>query len=295
MPEPSDEKLIELLLAQRDEHVRRLHAVNRQLALVALVVAVALFIGAILGIDALAEVDLESSAARLIGLAKWAFGASAALIALAAIHHSGDRTAAAAHVEAAVSRLISGEAHDAVLADLGKAMAPLLPHPRGMQPGQYLATELNTRWLGLSLHEKTFFGMALLVAAALLVGVGMVGGYAPEGGDDSADADFAAALQRAHENARTPAGARYDEMFGETFRAKLSETLAPCTGGGLKREEMGTFDIVARVSNGGKLQKIWVDPSTKFSECVRAAVAAEEFPAPPTPRHWVNVHVSFSE
>jgi len=294
MSEPSDEKLIELLLAQRDGHVRRLHAFNRNLGMLVLAVSLAVFLGAILGIDALADVDLESTAAQLIRLAKWAFGASAALLALAAIHQTGDRGTAAGQLEGAVTRLMAGEPRDVVLADLGKAMAPLLPHPRSAQPGQVLAAELNSRWLALSLHEKTFFGLALLLVAALLVAVGMVGAYSPLDADD-AGSDFEAALQRAHENALTSAGAKYDKDFGRSFSEKLQANLKACSQGGLERDDLGTFDVVARVADSGRLQKILVEPSTKFSECVRAAVADTEFPVPPEPRHWVNVHVSFSE
>jgi len=291
MPVPSDDKLIELLLAARDEHVRRLHAVNRQVALLVLVVSVALFIGAVIGIDALAEVDPTLDAtARLLAIGKWAFIASAALIALALIHHTGDRGAAASHIEATVARLIAGEERALVLADLGKAMTPLLHHSRASRPGAYLATDLNRRWLGLSLYEKAFLGCVLLLIASLAIGLGMIAGYAPEPAED-ADANFDAALDRAKENVKTPNGAQYDQVFGKAFAERLQGTIARC--GGLGPDEMGAFDIVARVGHNGKIEKVLVDPSTKFAECVRRTIAGDEYPTPPEPRYWVNVHMSF--
>jgi hypothetical protein len=293
MPVPSDDKLIELLLAARDEHMRRLHAINRQVALLVLTLSVTLFIGAILGIDALAAVDVTlEAAARLLSIGTWAFAGSAALISLALIHHTGDRSAAATHIESAVARLISGDERELVLADLGKSMAPLLHHSRASRPGSYLATELNHRWLGLSLYEKTFVGCALLLVASLAIGLGVITGYAPEPAED-ADADFTAALHKAQENVKTAAGAQYDQAFGKSFGDRLQGTIARC--GGLRASDMGTFDIVARVGSGGKLQKVLVDPSTKFAECVRQTIADDEYPAPPQPSYWVNVHVSFRE
>ena len=119
MPVPSDDKLIELLIGVRDEHVRRLHAVHRQVGVLVLTVSVAVFIGAILGIDALADVDVTLEAAgRLLAIGKWAFAASAALIALATIQHTRDRRVAASQLGSAVARLVAGEDRNVTSIDL---------------------------------------------------------------------------------------------------------------------------------------------------------------------------------
>ncbi len=281
MPVPSDDKLIDLLIGVRDEHVRRLHAVHLQVGVLVLTVSVAVFIGAILGIDALADVDVTLEAAgRLLAIGKWAFAGSAALIALAAIQHTRDRRVAASHLGSAVARLIAGEERELVLADLRK--------------GPYLSTEANDRWLGLSLHEKIFAGCALLLVASLAIGLGIVAGYAPNSADEGADADFASALHEATQNVKTPEGAKYDQLFGESFANRFKESVAPCMRG-LGPSEIGTVEIVARVGDGGRLQKVLVEPSTKFAECVREAIANDEYPAPPEPRYWVNVHMSLRE
>jgi hypothetical protein len=83
-------------------------------------------------------------------------------------------------------------------------------------------------------------------------------------------------------------------VFGKSFAERLQTTVAPCMSG-VPAREVGTFEIVAQVGHGGRLQKVLVDPSTKVSECVRQAMAQDAYPAPPRSRHWVNVHMSFSE
>ena len=191
MAMPSDDKLIELLIAARDEHVRRLHAFNGRVAALAVVVSVTLFLGAILGIDALAAVDPASDSGWLLTTGAWAFAASAVLIALALVHHAGERSAAASHFEDAVARLTSGDERGAVLADLGSAMAPLLPSSSRARRGAYLATDLNGRRLGLTVRQKTFVGCALLLVASVAASLGVIAGYAPEPADDG-DGDVAA-------------------------------------------------------------------------------------------------------
>lgn len=188
---PGDDPLIALLIAARDEHVRRLHAINGQVAGLAVAMSVTLFLGAIHGIDALSALDLSSDAGWLLLTGACAFAASALFIALAAIQHARARSAAASHIEGAVARLTSGEERGLVLADLGNALAPLLHPAKRARAGSYLATELNGRWLGSTLYQKAFVGCALLLAASLATGLGLVAGYAPEPADDG-DGDVAA-------------------------------------------------------------------------------------------------------
>ena len=193
MPVPSDDKLIELLLDTRDEHVRRLHSISGHVALIALTVAVTLFAGAVIGIDALVDVDLAGEPGLLLGIGGCAFAASFLLLSLALVHHTRDRSAAASHIEDAVARLMSGGEREGVLADLGSSIARLL-HPRQRaRLAPYLATELNSRRLGLTLYQKTFLGFALLLLASLAIGLGIIEGYAPALGED-ADSDVAAGL-----------------------------------------------------------------------------------------------------
>jgi hypothetical protein len=275
----SDDKLIELLLAERNEHMHRLHAIHAHAAALAVVLAVALLLGAIIGIDALANVELSGDPGRLLGFAAYGFAGGVVLISLALRHHTTDRSAAASHLESAVARLVAGEPRELVLADLAK--------------GRYLASELNTRWLGLTLYQKAFIGCALLLFASLAAGAGMITGYSPEPTEDD-DSGFAAALHEARENVKTPAGAQYDRAFASTFSAKHQDTVTRC-GNEAGDEKPGTFDIVARVGDDGKLEQVLVDPNTKFAECVRASMTDDEYPAPPQPRYWVNLHLAVRE
>jgi hypothetical protein len=186
-----DDELIGILIAARDEHVRRLHSISGHVAGLVVAVSVTLFVGAIHGIDALSDLDLTSDAGWLLLTGACAFAASTLFISLALIHHTRARSAAASHIEGAVARLISGEERELVLADLGTALAPLLDSSKRARPGSYLATELNGRRLGLTVYQKAFLGCVLLLIASLATGLGIIAGYAPEAAED-AEADVAA-------------------------------------------------------------------------------------------------------
>jgi hypothetical protein len=182
--------LIELLVAARDEHLRRLHAMNTRIAFLAVALAVTVLLGAIHGIDALSDLDLGGDVSWLLLTGACTFCASAAAFALAAIHHTADRSAAASHLEVAIARLIAGDESALVLDDLGNALAPLLHPSKRAQPGRYLSTELDGRRLGLTIYQKLFLGCALLLVASLATSFGVIAGYVPEPAED-ADGDVA--------------------------------------------------------------------------------------------------------
>ncbi len=107
------------------------------------------------------------------------------------------------------------------------------------------------------------------------------------------DGGFTAALNAAHENQRTPEGARYDEEFGTSFAQKHRGSLESCTAG-LPRADLARFDLVARVARDGKLEVIRVEPATPVARCLEAKMTDDVYPPPPRAAYWVHVAVSIT-
>jgi len=105
------------------------------------------------------------------------------------------------------------------------------------------------------------------------------------------DADFAAALGEAEANVKTPEGKRYDETFGSSFAQKERPVLVKCTKG-LGESDLAGFDLVARVSDTGKLETVLVHPPTKVAECLRKGMATHGYPGPPRAHYWVHVQMT---
>jgi hypothetical protein len=110
----------------------------------------------------------------------------------------------------------------------------------------------------------------------------------------ASDTVFAAAMQEALENVKTPAGARYDEVFGKSFAEKHRKTMVRCTAG-RPAKDMGGFDILALVASDGKVEGLLVQPLTKVAACLLPAMASDEYPAPPGPHHWVHLRMAITD
>lgn len=115
----------------------------------------------------------------------------------------------------------------------------------------------------------------------------------PPGASAAPDEEFSAGLREALANVKTPAGAKYDGVFGKSFAEKHQKTMVRCTTG-LPAQDLASFEIVARVASDGKLERLLVEPRTKVAECLQKAMAGDAYPAPPQPHYWVHVSMRIS-
>ena len=182
-PEESTARWLALLSAQRAEHLARLYAFGRRLAVAALAVAALIVLAVVLGLDPLWDLSFADSelAADLALAATACFLAAAALSALAQHQQRRDRGAAVAALDRAIAALASGAEPPAVLAELSERMRALAPADAG---SPHLPSLLEGRWLGTRAHTKVGLACALLLLAALLGAFALVLAAPPVGDED---------------------------------------------------------------------------------------------------------------
>ena len=187
-PEESASRWIDLLAAQRAEHLARLHAFGRQLAGGTVFVAAALVLAVMLGLDPLWDLSFADSelAGELALAAAACFGAAGALFALALHQQRHDRGAAIAALDRAIAALAVGGEPSAVLKDLSERLRAVAP-ARGETGAPHLPSLLDGRWLGTRTHTKVGLACALLLLAALLVAFALVLAAPPVDGDEYDD------------------------------------------------------------------------------------------------------------
>jgi hypothetical protein len=188
---PQNSELVKVLVAQRDEHIKQLHATNGQCAILALSLSA--------GILAVATANTSDIAKAFGGMAEfWSgllcvgaslfcIGATTSLWALA--RHEDDRTKAARALEWAVAALIQGRDQQKILVALAKAMKPRL-NPRDLDlPSElttiypadgdpepaYLAAEVNPLGWVTTFYQKVFIGCVALVLGSVLLAAALVG------------------------------------------------------------------------------------------------------------------------
>ena len=172
------DKLVDLLVAQRDEHVNRVYSLNGQVSILILTLSATIFFGAVSGVDKLSRVQIAPYSLQfwfLYGGVACLF-LSIILISLALIQHGRDRGIAARHLESTIAELITGAPPAKTLEALAEKFYPLV-YPNKRTSSAYLSSELNSRWLGLSMYEKTFCGCVFLLLAALSIATSVIIGY----------------------------------------------------------------------------------------------------------------------
>jgi hypothetical protein len=168
----SDDKLIELLIDQRNEHINRLFSLNGQVTVLILTLSVSIVFGAVSGVDKLDAIERFHTG--LLYTAGGFFFVSVFLIALALVHHGQYRSLAANSLEQAIHKLLEGQERSETLASLNAAIRDLVPEHRRHEESLYLASELNSRWYLLSLYHKTFLGCASLLLASVICAFAVV-------------------------------------------------------------------------------------------------------------------------
>jgi len=123
-------------------------------------------------------------------------------------------------------------------------------------------------------------GILAVLAALVLLGAGAAV-------DKERLADALAAVDA---NLKTPAGKKYDEQFGGELFNKYQAGIKQCKGSASK---VDPFDILLKLSGGGKVEEVLVYPETQFAMCSRDLLLTASFNPPPHGEYWVNIHVQF--
>jgi hypothetical protein len=113
-------------------------------------------------------------------------------------------------------------------------------------------------------------GILAVLAALVLLGAGAAV-------DKERLADALAAVDA---NLKTPAGKKYDEQFGGELFNKYQAGIKQCKGSASK---VDPFDILLKLSGGGKVEEVLVYPETQFAMCSRDLLLTASF----------NIHMQF--
>jgi hypothetical protein len=98
------------------------------------------------------------------------------------------------------------------------------------------------------------------------------------------------AREAADENARTPAGRRYQAALEAHLDRWLKKALERCAKG-VPKDELVSFEAFVCVSGAGESEELIFVPETDVSRCVEPDFRDAKYPQPPEPRWWVRVAI----
>jgi hypothetical protein len=94
----------------------------------------------------------------------------------------------------------------------------------------------------------------------------------------------------AEQNAKTPAGKRYEGVLVSRAEEWLRPALERCVKDA-PAEERISFDAFVRVGVGGKAEEVVFAPQTAVARCVAPEFGSAKYPSPPQPSWWVKIEV----
>jgi hypothetical protein len=106
---------------------------------------------------------------------------------------------------------------------------------------------------------------------------------------DDKPTPIATAAAAVEANMKTSEGRAYDAQIGKELTNKYPPVMKVC-----KEKANGEgrgFDMLVRVEKDGAVGEILLYPSTKVGQCLREAMLKDTFSPPPTPAHWVDIHL----
>ena len=129
--------------------------------------------------------------------------------------------------------------------------------------------------------------MRIHVAAAVLVLFGCRRARAPT---SRATPPRGWPARTAEENAKTPAGRRYQSALESSLDRWLRKSLERC-GKGVSKEQAISFNVYVQVGEKGKAEDVLFDPETAVARCVAPDFRDAKYPSPPQPSWWVKIEV----
>lgn len=98
------------------------------------------------------------------------------------------------------------------------------------------------------------------------------------------------AREAAEENAKTPAGRRYDSALDSSLDKWLRQSLERCVKG-IKKDQALSFNAYVQVGEKGEAEDVLFEPETDVSRCAEPDFRGAKYPSPPQPSWWVKVEV----
>lgn len=98
------------------------------------------------------------------------------------------------------------------------------------------------------------------------------------------------AREAAEENAKTPAGRRYDSALDSSLDKWLRQSLERCVKG-IKKDQAVSFNAYVQVGEKGDARDVIFEPETDVSRCAAPDFQGAKYPSPPQPSWWVKIEV----
>ena len=98
------------------------------------------------------------------------------------------------------------------------------------------------------------------------------------------------AREAAEENAKTPAGRRYESALESSLDTWLRKSLERCAKG-ISKEQALSFDAYVQVGEKGAAEDVLFDPETDVARCAAPEFRGAKYPSPPQPSWWVKIAV----
>lgn len=131
---------------------------------------------------------------------------------------------------------------------------------------------------------------AVAPARAVFLLAGVVLALAPSGAEEGGRTSPTLAREAAEQNAKTPAGKRYEGVLVSRAEEWLRPALERCSATA-PREELISFDAFVRVGVGGRVEEVVFAPETAVARCVAPEFRSAKYPSPPQPSWWVKIQV----
>ena len=98
------------------------------------------------------------------------------------------------------------------------------------------------------------------------------------------------AREAAEENAKTPAGRRYQTALDSSLDKWLRTTLERCVKG-ITKEQALSFNAYVEVGGKGEAEDVLFEPETDVTRCAEPDFRGAKYPSPPEPSWWVRIEV----
>ena len=98
------------------------------------------------------------------------------------------------------------------------------------------------------------------------------------------------AREAAEENAKTPAGRRYQSAFESSLDKWLRASIERC-GKGISKDQAISFNVYVQVGEKGSAEDVLFEPETDVSRCAAPDFQNAKYPSPPQASWWVKIEV----